>query len=246
MKLVHKALVSVVFSLCSIQPVKAAVITYSTGDFISSEWSSHIWNESTGTSTASTSTVGGNPDAYRRVSMTVDPFETVLNNQLWSVAEFTPATQGMITSVALSYDISRVFTSHAAATQVAKGISVQQDGVIHTSLLGVSTTSLPIWESVSVENLLPLFPSVDWTSGSKISFGFFNAVSTQEQGFTIDGGYDNYNVTVNFNPNATQVPETVNLLGTGMVFAIGLLLNKRALKDRSKQSHHWPQAGSIH
>src|SRR3989442_752241 len=61
------------------------------------------------------------------ISFTVAPFQSVVSDQLWTVAVFTPKTQGAVTSVSLSYDITRVFTSTPGATQIRKGIAVQQD-----------------------------------------------------------------------------------------------------------------------
>jgi hypothetical protein len=218
MRLFYKALIAAAFLFGSTHSVQAVTITYSTGDFVASEWSSHIADASTGTSTAFTSVTGGNLSAYRRVSMTVTPFEAVANHQLWQLAKFTPATQGVVTSAALSYDISRVFSNHPAAIQVAKGISMQQDGIIHTHLLGVSTVNVPTWESVASGNLVSLFPGNNWQDGNEITFGFFNSVGTQHQGFTIDGGYDNYTVTVDYAPNiTTQVPEPLGAFVTAIV-----------------------------
>lgn len=182
------------------------LITYSTGDFLSNEWSSVIDAGSTGTSTATTQSSGGNPDAFRRVSLTVDPSESVTNSQLWDIAVFTPMTQGSISSVSLGYDISRVFTSNAGATNVRKGISVQQDGIVYLHSLGSSTVASPVWEAVSATDILPFFPDIDWVSGNTITFGFYDSVSTSATGFTIDGGYDNFNVGVNFTAS-TAIPE---------------------------------------
>ncbi len=206
------------------------MITFSTGEFVASEWSSHIQPGSTGTSVATTEATGGNPGsgAYRRVSLTVETFQSVLNSQLWSVAEFTPATQGAIASVSLSYDISRVFSNFLTATQVNKGISVRQDGVIYTHSLGISEVEPPIWDPVAAADLVPLFPSVNWTSGNTITFGFHDSVTASTVGFTIDGGYDNYSVTVNSNP--IPEPTTIALLGIGLAG-----LGGRYVKRRRKQ-----------
>ena len=153
-----------------------------------------------GTSVASTESSGGNPGAYRKVSLTVDPFQNVANRQLWSVAKYTPARQGPVTSVSLSYDLTRVLTSTPGATQIVKGIAVQQGGVVYTLIQGVSTVAPPNWDSFSVADLVPLFPAVNWKDGTEITFGIFTSVSTSETGFTIAGGYDNFTVTVHYAP----------------------------------------------
>ena len=185
-------------------PAQAETVTFSTGEFVDSEWSTNI--SGTGSSEASTQPTGGNHGAFRRVSLTVDLSQNVVNRQLWNVAVFTPATQGPVSSVSVSYDLARVFTSNPGATQVSKGIAVQQDGVLYGLTTGVSTAAPPTWESFSVTDIVPLFPAVNWTNGNQITFGFQNAVSTSQVGFTIDGGYDNFSVTVNFDPPISGVP----------------------------------------
>lgn len=199
----------------------AVTITYQTGDFASSEWSSHISPTSTGTGTATTEASGGNPGAYRRVSLMVDPFESVHHVELWSLAAFTPAVQGSVLSASLSYDVARVFTTNPFATQIAKGIAVRQDGIIYTHLLGVSEATPASWDSVAVADMLPLFPLVNWANGSTITFGILGSVGTATEGFTIAGGYDNFHVEV----NAAAVPDSgasALLLGFGVLALLPL------------------------
>lgn len=162
------------FSLVAFHGARAETLTYSTGDFVSTQWSAVITG--TGTSVASTEPLGGNPDAYRGVSLTVEPFQNVVNRQFWSVAVYTPARQGPVTSVSLSYDLSRVFTSNPGATQITKGIAVQQGGVVYSLIQGVSAVAPPNWESFTVAGLVPLFPAVNWANGTEITFGFLDSV----------------------------------------------------------------------
>ena len=208
----------------------ANTITFATGDFTPAEWSSNIWPGSTGTSTAFTEATGGNPGAYRRVSLTVDVFQSVLNSQLWSVAQFTPAAQGSVSSASLSYDITRVFTDDPGATQVVAGVSLEQDGVIYFQFIGISTASPPTWDPIAVANLVPLFPAINWVNGNAITFGFYDSVSSSTEGFTIDGGYDNYAVTVNYTPLTSTVPEPASLL----LVASGLVGLARMKHRRSR------------
>jgi len=153
-----------------------------------------------------------------------------LNSQLWSVAQFTPMTQGSVSSASLSYDITRVFTDEPDATQVVAGVSLQQDGVIYFSFIQVSTASPPTWDPVSVANLVPLFPAINWVNGDTITFGFYDSVSSSTEGFTIDGGYDNYSVTVNYTPANNAVPEPASLLFLGSGLA-GLAYTIRRRSD---------------
>ena len=128
----------------------------------------------------------------------------------------------------MSYDISRVFSSNPGATQVAKGLAVLQDGILSTAFLGVSTVSPPIWELVSVADLVPLFPTINWTNGNQITFGFYDSVSTGGLGFTIDAGYDNFTVAVNFSPVPAPLPMSLLFLVSG----IGALISRKFLKTK--------------
>lgn len=183
----------------------AALATFQTGDF-SSGWSSHITGS--GAAAGTTETSGGNPDAYRRASLTVNPFTSVVDAELWSGAQFTPSIQGAVSSVSIGYDIARMFSSNPGASQVTKGIAVRQDGTIYYHFLGVSTTTPPSWDSVSIADIVPIFSSVNWTSGNTITFGFYDSVSAGSDGFTIDGGYDNFRVDLSYAPAVVPEPST--------------------------------------
>ncbi|MGE0386390.1 MAG: hypothetical protein AB7Q97_16805 [Gammaproteobacteria bacterium] len=184
----------------SAAPVHAATQNFSTGEFIDAQWSSQTTADSTGSGTAITEVDGGNPGAYRRLSLVLGPDQTAVQVSLWSVASFDPSVRGRIDSVSLSYDLSRVSSSLPSATQIARGIAVMQDGVIHRSHQGVTAIAIPDWEHFEVTDLVPLFPAVDWIAGSAITFGLFNSAGALETGFTIDGGYDNFAVSVEFTP----------------------------------------------
>jgi hypothetical protein len=189
----------------------------------------------TGTSAVTTDQPGGNPGSFRRISITLDPFDGARNVQLYKPAEFTPADQGPITAVSLSYDIRRVFTSHPWATWVLKGLAVQQltdgapnsdngdgDGytvpVLHTYRVGVTQSTE--WEHMEVLDILPLFPGVNWVDGGPITFGFYALNATSETPFTLDTGYDNFRVGISYVPE----PGALSLLAVG---AVTLVLVRR-------------------
>lgn len=192
-------------------PAGAANITHSTGVFTAADWSSFV--QGTGSSTAWTEPTGGNPNEYRRVSLTVGPFQSEVNDQLWSVSAFTPSSQGAVSSVSVSYDVTRIFATRPDATQIRKGIAVRQNGITYRYDAGVSIVNHPTWEPVAITNIVPLFPDVDWScAGSQIVFGFYDSVGTSIDGFTIDGGYDNYVVSIDYQPCAT--PARVSTWGS--------------------------------
>lgn len=202
----------------------ASITHYSTGDFTPSEWSSHVhgisnpvYTGGVGSGSASTQLSGGNPDAYRRVSLTVAPFQAVINEQLWNVAVFTPLTQGAVNSVSLSYDITRVFTSDPGAREVTRGIALEQDGIIYRAFGGNFSAYPPFWEHFSMSNIVPLFPLVDWVNGGQITFGFYDLSAAYDVGFTTDGGYDNFAVTI----DSVPVPAAAWLFGSAMAGLMG-------------------------
>ena len=214
------AKVITVFLLCVIAtPVTAATITFFDGDFNPTDYSSIVTGS--GSSTAITEPSGGTPGAYRRVSLTVEPFQSVWNVQLFLNAVYTPKDQGPIQSVQVSYDIRRVFTTHPHATQIHKGISVEQDSVIYSYFGGNSTSTT--WEPFAVSDIIPFFPQVNWSDGNQIMFGFYDAVGTSEQGFTLDGGYDNFTVEI----SPVPLPCAVWLFGCGLLSLMGLRRYRR-------------------
>lgn len=170
----------------------ADTVTFSDGDFAPADYETS--ETGTGSSTATTEATGGNPDAYRRISLTVAPFQNVTNAQLLTRASWTPGSQGAIRSARVAYDVRRVFTSVPGATQIRRGLAVKQGGVVHTVQQGVTTSTA--WAHFEVADIVPLFPGVDWTDGSAITFGFMDDVATSATGFTLDGGYDNFEVEI--------------------------------------------------
>lgn len=208
------------FVICFIAPpVTAATVTFFDGEFDPTSYSSTITGS--GSSFAITEHSGGNPGAFRRISLTVEPFQSVKNVQLFLNAVYTPESQGPVQSVQVSYDICRVFTTHPGATQIAKGISVQQDSVIYSYNAGVTTSMA--WEPFTVSDITPFFPQVNWTDGNQITFGFFDSVGTSEQGFTLDGGYDNFTVEI----SPVPLPGAVWLFGCGLLSLVGLRRYRR-------------------
>ena len=136
---------------------------------------------------------------------------------------FDPSSQGAVTSASFSIDFRRTFTSNPGATQVVALMVVQQDGVTH-NVFGAVTTSTSLVNFFEAD-ITALFPSVDWVSGSEILFGFGGSVGTSSTGFTIDGGYDNFEVTVNFDEVAE--PGAFAVFGFG-ILGLGYMRRRKA------------------
>jgi len=64
-------------------------------------------------------------------------------------------------------------------------------------------------------------------SGNEILFGFGASVGTSGTGFTIDGGYDNFEVTVNFDESTISEPGTLVVFGLGLI-GLGYRRRRRA------------------
>ncbi len=194
--------------------VHAATAIFQTGDFTPGEWTSVF--SGTGTASAATESTGGNPGAYRGITLSV--LSTKIGNyseaaQLWEVAQFTPAIQGAISSVSLSYDITLVSSTYKP--YAVTGIAVRQYGLsCYYSPVG-SSARPPNWETISWTNIVPLFPQVNWTSGGTITFGLSDKSSNSDVPHTMNTGYDNFRLGVTYSP--IPEPSTFALIALAVV-----------------------------
>jgi len=195
--------------VASLGVARADTIVFSDGDFESANYTAIVTG--TGSSSASTEPSGGNPGAYRRISLTVGPYQSVRDIQLCALATFAPKTQGSVNRVEVSYDVRRVSSTHPWANQIGKWVAVQQDGVLHTHLDGVMTSTNWQEKDLSITDVVPLFPDVNWVDGNEVTFGFGDGVATSDIAFSLDGGYDNFRVEIDFVPE----PATLALLALG-------------------------------
>jgi hypothetical protein len=185
---------------------RAGTIAFFEGDFLTAPAQTFV--SGTGESTATTPLSGGNPGSYRDISLALDVDESRLHFELVDGFVFDPSAQGAATSVSVSYDVRRTFTSTPLATQVAQFIAVEQDGVVRNFFGGVTTSTTFV--DFSVADIVPLFADVNWIDGSAIRFGFgMSAFAGGGIPFTLAGGYDNFEVTVNFESISEPVPLAV-------------------------------------
>ena len=216
-RFLYKSLITFL-SICAVVSGPLAVagtITFTENNFLTAPADTVI--AGTGSSTATT--VSG----YRNISLTVGPFQSVSHLELIDGFSFDPSSQGAVTSASFSIDFRRTFTSNPGATQVVALMVVQQDGVTH-NVFGAVTTSTSLVNFFEAD-ITALFPSVDWVSGSEILFGFGGSVGTSSTGFTIDGGYDNFEVTVNFDEVAE--PGAFAVFGFG-ILGLGYMRRRKA------------------
>ncbi len=204
-------------------PAAAGSITFFEGDFLAPPALTFV--SGTGESTATTPVSGGNPGSYRDISLALDIGEGRLHVEFVDGFVYDPSAQGAATSVSLGYDVRRTFTSTTEATQVAQFIAVEQDGIVRTFLGGTTTSTGFV--NFAVADIVPLFGDVNWIDGSAIRFGFGNsAFAGLGIPFTIAGGYDNFEVTVNF----VEVPSPGALVP--VIAALALLAIRRRPGNR--------------
>ena len=180
---------------------------------------SYIW----GTSSAVTATQssGGNSGAYRSIALTVAAYSGIEYTELWSHAVYDPSTQGSVSSVAMSLDVTRAATNWPGATQVAERFEIMQAGTIYRYHVGKTEVAPPTWDSASIANAIPLFPSIHWVNGGPITFGFSGTVGAEDIPFTITGGYDNFFVQVTHSDTVTPEPGTLMLIAIGVLTVVG-------------------------
>jgi hypothetical protein len=166
----------------------------------------------TGAADATVPMTGGNLGAYTNLSLILDVGEGVQIARVWNFASFDPSVSGAVNSAIVTYDVRRTFTSDPGATQVAKYVVLLQDGILHFVFYGVTTSA--DWEPFTSGNLVADAPAVNWTSGSEILFGFADsAFAGLGVPFTIDGGYDNLSVAIDFtSPNPVPEPAAITFL----------------------------------
>lgn len=210
--------------------VTADTVASATGDFDASEWFTLNLPGIPGDGLSTTEASGGNPGAYRRIALTVDPLESAFQASLWTNSAFTPAVTGEITAAVMSFDFTRVATSLASASQVVGGIALRQGGVLQVASAGVTSQGAPAWTSTGPLDLVQLFPTIDWQTGGEIVFGVYNIVTALSESFTIAGGYDNFRLTIEYAPRAVPLPGSLPLL-LGALGAAGLRRRPARTRD---------------
>ncbi len=212
-----KFFIAVLCLLAVATPSVAGTITLTESSFLTPPADTIVLG--TGSSTATT--VSG----YRNISLAVDPGEGRNHYELIDGFSYDPSAQGAVTSASFSIDFRRTFSSTPLATQTALWMVVQQGGTTYDEFATVTTSTSFV--NFTNTDITALFPLVDWVSGGEILFGFGNsAFAGGGIGFTIDGGYDNFEVTVNFDESTISEPGTLVVFGLGLI-GIGYMRRRR-------------------
>ncbi len=233
------------FAIAFLLPVllPGATIELAARDFASANWTQVNFSLTSGSAVNSQILSGGNPDAYRQLTVTSDP---VLSGQSFTanIASFgipfvyNPSLNGALLSLSFQYDIieiSKLSISFPAA--IYRPLLRQNSTLYFLNVDDIVTTS---WATYARSGLT----SSDWlssgggnpnftASGAPIQFGyraFLTAnctVSTTCPALQAVTGIDNFVVTLTTEDPPNQIPEppTAALL---IPVALLLLLRHRA------------------
>ncbi len=157
-RLIFKSFIALL-SMCAVvigPQAIAGTITFTESDFLTPPVDTVVL----GTGSSVGSTVSGE----RRISLQVDPFESVNHYEPVDGFSFDPSAQGAVTSASFSIDFRRTFTSNPLATQVTVWMVAQQGGVTHAEFGAVTASTTLV--NFSNADITSLFPSIDRVSGA--------------------------------------------------------------------------------
>ena len=216
-----------------------ASVVFSDGNFADTDWSHKVYaSGSGGSQTASQELAGGNPDSFLHIQNTVntpDSITWVGGYFLKKGAVYEPSVSGAIQSV--DYGEDAIMFSGFGGGQASFMVIAQADNIyFQFPYLG---TNFGQWSQIIQKGLtaknfvqfdfsrcniepacLNLSSHPDFsTSGATMTFGFgsANAARVGASGYTIDGGIDNWQVTINPVPlqKITCNGKAATIIGTG-------------------------------
>jgi len=223
--------------LCA--PSVSYAVIFSDGDFNSSDWTAYPEQIDTGGDMSTKQELsGGNPDAFRKITNTVNGAEDTINGSgIWGFhykldAVYDPSVCPI---ASINYWEDSIMFEGFGQGQ-GSGIALRQNvtNYYSTSLL----TNQDTWTTQSILDLAALnFRTLadpnnhpDFSeAGNPILFGFRRANSTRGNGYTIIGGIDNWKVQIlcddSEEPSGSKpIPEpgTIILLGLSSLGMLGL------------------------
>ena len=190
-------------TVLAICPSHAATIQWSDGEFNPANWemTTILFDGNGGEGFATQVPNGGNPGAFRRITITVfsaPPYSGIVLFSRYLPATYDPSTQGALLEV--EFDEDAVNLGSVAGGQ-SSGPVIRQGGVAYvTDWYGITQT---VWTHHQLVHLTqsdfhlygehehhPDFSE----SGGPMEFGFFRGNSTYSGGYTTICGIDNWSM----------------------------------------------------
>lgn len=224
---------------------EGAVVTFFDGTFNDADWERDVFEiVNGGTVVATQEAAGGNPGEYLHIINTVAAGaagSAVYGLYIKPSASYTPSTQGAIIDGTLSID-TQMFAGFGDGETTRT--LLRQDGNLFIRVgMRIDANNVGSWMTKGQTFTASNFQMISQTgpgvlvfdptnhpdfsdSGSTIEFGFSTADSTQfTTGYTIDGGFDNWRVTLNTVPEPTSL--VLLAVGGAIVLGGGRLASRR-------------------
>jgi hypothetical protein len=191
----------VIISLLVAVPVGASTIQWSDGEFNASSWemTPFLVDGNGGTSSAFQILSGGNPGAFRQITIIVNsapPYTGIVFYHGFNAAAYNPSIQGALLEVEFSED---AISLPGSAGGQSSGPAIRQNGVVYvTDWYGTTATT---WTNHHLTHLTqadfhlyddPTVHPDFSSSGGEMGFGFFRGNSTYSGGYTTICGIDNW------------------------------------------------------
>jgi hypothetical protein len=199
------------------RPAGASIITFSDNTFTPSNWSLTTQTKGPGgdASTVQKSS-GGNPGAYRQVTVDVigGSDSEVFAFNLKNGATVAPPSTGAIVSLTYSEDRNTTGQEFGPAIKQGSNLYYAYAGSGGTS--GWQSTTMTFTPGAATSNLLTSFDTDTNSSahpdfsanGAPMTFGFAAIDNSLASSFTAVSGYDNWSISVTTNDS---VPEPANI-----------------------------------
>jgi hypothetical protein len=212
------------------RPAGASIITFSDNTFNPSDWSLTTQTKGAGGDASGVQeSSGGNPGAYRQVTVDVlgSSDSEVYAFNLKNSATVTPASTGAIISLTYSEDRKTTGQEFGPAIEQNGNLYYAYSGSGGTS--GWKSTTMTFTPGAATNNLLTAF-GTDMSSsvhpdfsatGAPMTFGFAAIDNSTASSFTAISGYDNWSIGVTTNNSA---PEPA---GIGILVLTSLALMRR-------------------
>lgn len=237
-------------------PLFAGVTVLTDGDFLPANWTTVEFIQTNATGTNSRVETGGNPDAYRQMTIDIPAppgGASILVNiaSFGSLLTYDPSVSGAIQLLEFSFDISRVSGTGLAPT-LPTGIYrpfLEQDGKMFF-LFGNGLASVRPWTTIQfISSLASSWSQINAgvekpdfsANGGAITFGYRVLFSVDCPVTATNGcnaatgvsGIDNFTVRVTSADPTGNVPEPAAGALVGMGFIAAILWRNRGLGSRS-------------